>query len=860
MANYQELKQAIADVIKTNGNQEITGAILQNVLKSMVSVIGENATFTGIAMPDTNPGTPDANVFYIAAETGSYPNFGSSKVITDNEIAIFNLEHGSWIKYSIPVIKTSRAARIEAQQNYLFAAATSRNANIVATGYYQALIDAYIPLTPIAGAKYYLTVLNKANKTLSLYYTTTGASSGNTNVYDFRVDSTYGDYTLMKTKANSNAWVIINWDKLISNANGYYEGMELNPRVFKNPNYDSLLAMINTANSKIISINSDISEINGSINETDSTIDALISKLGLTYSGFTLEETLPKTAISERGETFTSYSEKSTVLKLSTGLEDGTASIFLKFNGFNIANAYYAIKGHDGENLKVEKPTQVDTEITFIGDVSEVWIVVSSDDTSYSGYVLSGDISIDIPPTDFSSVINTVISEDTLTGLLVANKRPNLATGAIQASSMLSYYEYEIPKGALKVKTKLTTYTGAGLCFYDKDGTYISGLNATTAEGGGPTIDYNGKYYEVDIPEGAVSLKNSVLTTGDNSYWIAYTVGDMTFIFDNLESNIQKQIDKINEKIDSQTNPTYLPTFPQVANFMPPKKASTEQINILFIGSSWLINTYWYLNKITQAAGINAYIETAFIAGGSFSQWIKAYNNSTQINGYKSENGSDWLDVQNTLTTLFAKKDWDIVCFQQGALVSRLWTNFEGHWKDWLSIIRRNINSKAILCYNATWTPAINVDGIYTPSEMANLTPYSNDRNGQTLWQKDNNENIAKFTTLAGLQNFIAPCGAAVYAARRNNLLKDDNHDYTDDGIHLNSGMPTYIPAATWYETFIAPIYGISIDTITWIPDGDTQKCAVSWNNYTAMTEQHRKEICKIVKLAASDRLGLRVL
>lgn len=42
--------------------------------------------------------------------------------------------------------------------------------------------------------------------------------------------------------------------------------------------------------------------------------------------------------------------------------------------------------------------------------------------------------------------------------------------------------------------------------------------------------------------------------------------------------------------------------------------------------------------------------------------------------------------------------------------------------------------------------------------------------------------------------------------------------------------------------------------------DGGTQKCVVSWDNYTAMTEQHRQEICKIVKLAASDRLGLRVL
>lgn len=94
MANYQELKQAIADVIKTNGNQEITGVILQNVLKSIVSVIGENATFAGIATPETNPGTPDQNIFYIASSNGVYSNFDGYKL--EDEIAFFVNKSQSW--------------------------------------------------------------------------------------------------------------------------------------------------------------------------------------------------------------------------------------------------------------------------------------------------------------------------------------------------------------------------------------------------------------------------------------------------------------------------------------------------------------------------------------------------------------------------------------------------------------------------------------------------------------------------------------------------------------------------------------------------------------------------------------------
>lgn len=87
MGNYKELKQAVSNVIKTNGNQEITGAIMQNALLSIISTVGSNATFAGIATPDTNPGTPDQNVFYIASENGQYVNFDS--VVLYNEVAIF---------------------------------------------------------------------------------------------------------------------------------------------------------------------------------------------------------------------------------------------------------------------------------------------------------------------------------------------------------------------------------------------------------------------------------------------------------------------------------------------------------------------------------------------------------------------------------------------------------------------------------------------------------------------------------------------------------------------------------------------------------------------------------------------------
>ena len=79
MSNYNSLKATIDANIKQNGNQEITGQILNSVLNQMVNILGTGYQFAGVATIDTNPGTPDAKVFYVASE-GIFPNFGGIKI------------------------------------------------------------------------------------------------------------------------------------------------------------------------------------------------------------------------------------------------------------------------------------------------------------------------------------------------------------------------------------------------------------------------------------------------------------------------------------------------------------------------------------------------------------------------------------------------------------------------------------------------------------------------------------------------------------------------------------------------------------------------------------------------------------
>lgn len=112
MSNYATLKQAIQSVIRTNGNEEITGAVLQTALLSIIDSIGANYTFAGVATPQTDAGAPDQNVYYIGG-VGTYTNFGSSYTVKDGEVGVFSY-NGSWSNASVAIIAKDYAQMADA--------------------------------------------------------------------------------------------------------------------------------------------------------------------------------------------------------------------------------------------------------------------------------------------------------------------------------------------------------------------------------------------------------------------------------------------------------------------------------------------------------------------------------------------------------------------------------------------------------------------------------------------------------------------------------------------------------------------------------------------------------------------------
>lgn len=93
MANYASVIATINSNINSNGAQEITGPVLNAVLRSIVNSYAPGYLFAGIAKTSSSPGTPDYNACWLAAP-GSYPSYGNA-VVPGRNLGVLKY-NGTW--------------------------------------------------------------------------------------------------------------------------------------------------------------------------------------------------------------------------------------------------------------------------------------------------------------------------------------------------------------------------------------------------------------------------------------------------------------------------------------------------------------------------------------------------------------------------------------------------------------------------------------------------------------------------------------------------------------------------------------------------------------------------------------------
>lgn len=121
MSKYNNLKTAIRQAIKSNGNQEITGDLLQIALLAVMTSLGKGFQFYGVLHPEDSAQVGDENMFFILFEPGVYGSLNGFS-LSQNEIAVVTW-NGVWniIKFSFdssviqPLVlqETQRATGVE---------------------------------------------------------------------------------------------------------------------------------------------------------------------------------------------------------------------------------------------------------------------------------------------------------------------------------------------------------------------------------------------------------------------------------------------------------------------------------------------------------------------------------------------------------------------------------------------------------------------------------------------------------------------------------------------------------------------------------------------------------------------------
>jgi hypothetical protein len=793
MAKWSDLKAAIAKIIKTNGNQEITGQLLQNVLNSIVSSVGENSTFAGIATPSTNPGTPDGNVFYLATRVGTYANFNGI-AIADGEAVILEWK-GSWTKKVTGFATQEQFSKIEKRGREITLADDLKNTNksLRTDG---TLKDTSSWLTyykvPITKGDSFIAdfslIPTSEGTTACVIYNSNGAVTETIN--EKKIDYTFTQDGFISfcfyVYGSNNFYNIYSFRHLNNTIKQIVDGESLYNLDYRKP----LSGSYYTATTARSAVPTNIRKFGLIITyKTDATTSVTEQFVGSSTSAWTTASNWKNIGASEDDDVV-----KNQVRQLQEF--PPTLPWFDRFGG-NLSDVT--------ADLSLIGRTLKDIWFEFPDGKPSWWDSRQPQLRAYNGYGFGEE-------NDARFVIYFRESkEETYSNTYNYQYRGPRYKGGIE------YFRLAIKLGGRSEPTFYMNVVIDTLLLMAIDGTILSSKDSQNIQ---PMILKNtGTLYDIDskdyVEEAPKDDKEYVRKNGTWAVATAQNIGGI----------------------------------PQIFNVPIRRRDKSEKLRLLCFGSSWNMCAWWYLNKIIQSAGINAEITGFYTGGAYFSQWIDRYKNNEAVDCWKSTNGSDWeKTTANFKDTL--NEGWDIIEFQQGAYQAIKWEQeWEPYWSELVSIVKRNCNFDTIIAFNCSYTPGVN----------GNLSPYPKSQDGQKQWQQLNYENTQKFMALSGIYN-VSPGGATMWSLRREPTINtEDAKDLASDNLHPDNGLPIYALGGTLFETYIAPMYGVSFTSVEWKPDTSIAKTPFNFG-YQEMSNDQREKVRNIVKLSLSNRFGFNEL
>lgn len=302
--------------------------------------------------------------------------------------------------------------------------------------------------------------------------------------------------------------------------------------------------------------------------------------------------------------------------------------------------------------------------------------------------------------------------------------------------------------------------------------------------------------------EAEIEKLTSLLDTMMEGYYTSEEIDALLKQMNEDISRLQANVGELEKRISEASG-----TVSKMYN--PPVNFHKADLKVLDIGNSYTQDAQTYLPQIIKASGIDDdfSLYRAFRPSASFKTWVDCWNDSdneyysidfcagTSLGGISgSGSASDGALFRKALQSV----KWDIILIHQVSTYSNDYSLWEGngaggYLQELIRIIRVT-NPQATIGYLMTHS--------YRGSYWAN-----SEGSSYLRWR-----NIADATKQLNLEygiDFIIPYGTAVQNLRASSL--NDGYEFSEDGTHMGAGLGDYVAGCCYFESLLAPRYGVSI-------------------------------------------------
>lgn len=237
-----------------------------------------------------------------------------------------------------------------------------------------------------------------------------------------------------------------------------------------------------------------------------------------------------------------------------------------------------------------------------------------------------------------------------------------------------------------------------------------------------------------------------------------------------------------------------------------------KELKILDIGNSYTNDATAMLPQIIQSNMIDVSdmcLYKAFRSGASFKTWVDIYNDKDNSSSFliskvvgglvaNVQTGTGEKGNGKLLRDALINENWDLIIIHQVSTYAPYYSKWKeksaaGYLDELISIIKRHQPDAEIgfLLIHSYWSEY---------SKNAEKSSY--DR-----WQliANSTKSFCKDYNV----NFVIPYGTAIQNLRASSL--NNEYDLTRDGTHCGYGLARYTAACCYYESLLAPRYGVSV-------------------------------------------------